>query len=163
MRRAFILICLVQFAAPFLFSDETDEETLARILEEAVTISVHSEIVLHNDEKYWESDVSKVTVPGRTVTLLFQTASEKLSIELTPYKIDEASFMLTAVSNFWHEGEEGANFRSSFKSVNILLGELILFYPLGLKTQELLTGGNLFMEMGIRISPYERNTEEQAE
>lgn len=159
MRKFFLAFYLFQLSIPFVFSDDVDQETLARILKDAVTIAVHSEIILQNEEKYWTSDITKVTVPGRKVTILFQTEKEKLSVELTPFKVDEENYMLTAVSNFWHEGEEGAQFRSSFKSINLLLGELILFYPLGLKAQEALTGGSLLMEMGIRIIPYTNNEE----
>lgn len=163
MRKIGFFICLFQLAAFSVYSDGTDEDALDRILKDAVTIAVHSEIILHADEKYWESDVNKVTVPGRTVTLLYQTESEKLAVELTPFIAEDNSYMLTAMSKFWHEDHEGAQFRSSFKSINLQKGELVLFYPLGQKTQEALTGGNLFMEMSIRILPYERKPEDQAQ
>ncbi len=163
IRKSTVLLCLILLAAMPLFSDETNEETLARILKDAVTISVHSQIVMHEEENGWESELTKVTIPGRTVTLLFETETEKLSIELTPFKVDESTYMLTAVSNFWHESGEGAQFRSSFKSIKLEKDELILFYPLGLKTQEALLGGSLHMELGIKIIPYERATEEQTE
>lgn len=163
IRKTTVLLSLFIFSAALLYSDETNEEILTRLLKEAVTISVHSEIVIQENEKYWESDITKVTVPGRTVTLLYETGSDKLSIELTPFKVDDSSYMLTAMSNFWHENEEGAQFRSSFKSIKLDTEELILFYPLGLKTQEALTGGSLYMELGIKIIPYIRETEEQAE
>ncbi|MBB6478427.1 hypothetical protein [Spirochaeta isovalerica] len=166
MRKVIFIYCLILLSVPFLFADETKEETLARILKEAVSISVHSQIVLQGNDKYWESDITKVTIPGRAVTLLFETESEKLSIELTPFKSesdDGVSYTLTAVSQFWHEDSEGVQFRSSFKSISLLPGELILFYPLGLKTQEVLSGGNLHMEMGIRIEPYRTEKEEQTD
>jgi len=166
MRKVIFIICLIQLSAPLLFADETQEETLARILENAVTISVHSQIILQDNQKYWESDITKVTIPGRAVTLLFETESEKLSIELTPFvreSEEEGAYSLIAVSQFWHEGEEGVQFRSSFKSINITAGELVLFYPLGLKAQEALTGGSLHMEMGIRVVPYKTEKEEQTD
>jgi len=163
IRKITVLACLVNIFSLNLFSDEINEETLARILKDAVTISVHSKIVIHEKENNWESDLSKVTIPGRTVTLLFETETEKLSIELTPFKYDDTTYMLTAMSNFWHEGEEGVQYRSSFKSINLQLDELILFYPLGLKTQEALSGGSIHMELGITIIPYEKDSEEQTE
>ena len=163
IRKFTLLICLFLLVSTVLYSDETNEETLARILKDAVTISVHSRIVIHNQENFWESDLTKVTVPGRKVTLLYETETEKLSIELTPFKIDETSYMLTAMSNFWHEGDDKVQFRSSFKSISLLKDELILFYPLGLKTQETLLGGSLHMELGIKIIPYKREPEVQAE
>lgn len=157
MLKKVLFLHLILLLVPVLFADEPNDETMARILSEAVSISVHSEILVKDNEKYWESDVTKVTIPGRSVTLLFKTPKEKLSIELTPFKREEkGSYMLTAVSQLWHEDEQGAQFRSSFKSIDFTAGELILFYPLGLKTQEALTGGNLHMEMGIRIVPYVR-------
>ena len=163
IRKSIVLLCLIQLTAAALFSDETNEETLARILEDAVTILVHSKIVMHESSENWESSLTKVTIPGRTVTLLYETNSEKLSIELTPFISDDNSYVLAAMSNFWHDGEEGAQFRSSFKSIKLDSDELILFYPLGLKTQEALTGGLLHMELGIKIIPYKREAEEQTE
>ncbi|MBN2657739.1 MAG: hypothetical protein JXR86_11820 [Spirochaetales bacterium] len=163
MRKVIFISCLIFLSVPILFADETKEETLSRILKEAVSITVHSRIVLQDNENYWESDITKVTIPGRAVTLLFETESEKLSIELTPFKSDSGEgfvYTLTAVSQFWHEDEEGAQFRSSFKSISMVPGELILFYPLGLKTQEAITGGQLHMEMGIRIVPYQSDKED---
>lgn len=163
IRKYIFLFCLIPIAVLPVFSDETIEETLSRILDDAVTISVHSRLVVEEEENAWESNLTKVTIPGRTITLLFETATEKLSIELTPFKVDEISYMLTAISNFWHEGDQGVQFRSSFKSIKLEKDELILFYPLGLKTQEALTGGSLHMELGIKIIPYERVTEVQTE
>ncbi|MBI9096979.1 MAG: hypothetical protein JEY91_00810 [Spirochaetaceae bacterium] len=159
IRKRNVLLILCVLTKAVLYSDDTNEETLNRLLKDAVTISVHSRIVIHDSEDYWESDLKKVTIPGRTVTLIFETENEKLSIELTPFKIDEESYMLTAMSNFWREAIDGVQFRSSFKSINLQLEELILFYPLGLKTQEALTGGSLYMELGIKIIPFEREKE----
>lgn len=163
IRKITLGLYLFQLALSTLAADETNEETLARILEDAVTISVHSKIVIHDNEEDWESDLVKVTIPGRTITLMYETGREKLTIELTPFIVDDASYMLTAMCNFWHESDAGVQFRSSFKSIKIESDELILFYPLGLKTQEALTGGSLYMELGIKIIPYKREAEVQNE
>lgn len=163
IKKISFLICLFQLVSVSLYSDDSNEEILSRLLKEAVTISVHSKIVIHEEEVGWESDLNKVTIPGRTVTLLFETESEKLSIELTPFKMEDGSYVLAAMSNLWHEDSEGGQFRSSFKSIKLQRDELVLFYPLGLKTQEALTGGSLYMEMGIRIIPYVGETKVKTE
>jgi hypothetical protein len=163
IRKISTILCLLQIISFSLYSEQAGDETLSRILDEAVTIFVHSKIVFNEQEEDWETDITKVTIPGRTVTLLFKTEKEKLSIELTPFKVEDGSYMLAAVSNFWHEDEKGAQFRSSFKSIKMENNELILFYPLGLKTQEAISGGSIHMELAIKILPYKRETKEQTE
>ena len=163
IRKITALMCLFQLITVALYSDETNEETLARILKEAVTIFVQSKIVMQDEGTTWQSDIAKVTIPGRTVTILYGTEGEKLSVELTPFKVEDGSYVLAVMSNFRHDDEEGSQFKSSFKSIKLQIEELILFYPLGLKTQEALTGGNLYMELGIKIIPYVQEIEEQAE
>jgi hypothetical protein len=163
IRKMPLLICLIQLLSTALYSDETNEETLARLLKEAVTIFVHSKIVVQEEKTGWESDLKKITIPGRTITLFYETENEKLTIELTPFKMEDGSYVLAAMSNFWHEDSDGVQFRSSFKSIELEKEELILFYPLGLKTQEALTGGSIYMELGIKVFPYKRDAEELTE
>lgn len=163
IRKSIVLFCSLMVSVAAMYGEQTNDETLSRILDDAVKIYVHSELIIQDREENWESDIAKVTIPGRTVTLLYETSSEKLSIELTPFNAEDGSYILTAMSNFWHEDEEGVQFRSSFTSIKMEVDELILFYPLGLKTQEALSGGSFHMELSIKISPYKRETKEQTE
>ncbi len=163
IKKIILLIVLFNTGVCLLFSDNTNEEALEKILEQAISIYVDSKIVIQESDIDLQSEITKVTIPGRTITLLYEGENEKLSIQLTPFKSDDGSYLLTALSSLWIEGDNGAKFRSSFKSIKLQENELVLFYPLGLKTQEALSGGTLQMELGLKVSPYVHQQEEQSE
>ena len=163
IRKIAFILCLFPLVTRALFPDGsviTSEEVLDKILEEAVRIFVQTKIVINNEETTWQLETVKVTVPGRGVTLSYETEGEELSVELTPFKLEEDLFLLAAMSNFHRDDQEYYQFKSSFKSVKLRLNEVILFYPLGLKTHEALTGGNIYIELSIKILPYVGNTAE---
>ena len=144
-------------------SNETNEEILARVLKQAVSIFINSKIIRPEEGINWESEITKVTVPGRPVTLMFEGENIKLYIELTPFRVDNGSYLLAALSSLWIENDDGAQFKSSYKRIELNNDELILFYPLGRATQEALTGGSIYLELGIKIIPYIHDREEQSE
>ncbi len=163
IRRNIALLCLCQLFLYSLYADEANDENFNRILKEAVTIKIDSKIIKIDGEVNWQSDIEKVTVPGRAVALKFESENQKLIIKLTPFRMDDGSYLLTALTNLWIKKESGAKFRSSYKTIMLKKEELVLFYPLGMDAQKALTGGNIYLELGIIITPYISPLEEQTE
>ncbi len=119
IKKTIALLSLFYLGTSLILADETDEEILARILQEAVTIVVRTKLIIPEEDKTLLSDLKKVTVPGRAVTLSFEGDNEKLSIKLTPFKVEDGSYILAALSNLWVENDSGGSFKSSYRPFHI--------------------------------------------
>ncbi len=155
-----ILLCLLTVA--MVSGQELKEPSIEEILKEALSINIHANLSQDKREIMWESEVRKLTIPGRPVTIHLQNQQAKLSVHFTPYRKNDGGLILVAQSEIWlvqnksETSAEGIRYYTSMKSIPLEFGETVLFFPLG-KMDNLTNPEKLHIEMAVMISPYHTN------
>ncbi len=148
-----------------LLSEEVNEKSLEELLKEALSIHIHASLSQDTRNVLWESEVVKLTIPGRPVTIHLKNDRARLSVHFTPYRKAEGGLILVAQSEIWlvqtagSAEENGIRYYTSMKSIPLNYGEQVLFFPLG-KMDNLNNPEKLHVEMAVLISPYLLNSDE---
>tara|TARA_B100001121_G_C18388173_1_gene479491 strand:+ start:79 stop:594 length:516 start_codon:yes stop_codon:yes gene_type:complete len=161
------LAALVLATVPILTAlpQETAEsqldESLEDILSGALTVHINARIIDRNDnETVWTMDLTRVTISGRSVSVRLDGSNIAVVAEFTPYWEDDGQLMLVAQGSTWvTNGENGPHhdYRTSFSTLPIQLGEPIVFLPLGNEQVPVDTGrfGRLNIELEINVERYQ--------
>ena len=155
-----ILLCL--FTGVLVTGQEQTEPSIEEILKEALSIHIHANLSQDEQKVMWESEVNKLTIPGRPVTIHLKNQQAQLSVHFTPYRKNDGGLILVAQSEIWLVQEksetsaEGIRYYTSMKSIPLEFGETVLFFPLG-KMDNLTNPEKLHIEMAVMISPYRMN------
>ena len=154
MRRLPFLLLFVVFLTP-LHAQADFEDLASRILQEALSIRVDTRVTASGGE-FWENSLSKITVPGRSISLHLEGRNARLSVHLTPFPEDDDAVLLVAQSEIWldEEDREGVDYYSSLKSIPVPSGETVRFFPLG-AAEEKLDDTRVQIRMDITVVPYE--------
>jgi len=105
-------------------------EELPALRERAVVIQIIARIE-ENGQEIWNTTESRVTVPGRSVSIRLVGENVNVTIQFTPY-LRAARYILVAQSQIWiNIPERGMNHRTSNQSIPLELGEGIIYFPLG--------------------------------
>lgn len=108
----------------------------------------------------WTMDVTRVTVSGRAVRVRLDGSNITVLAEFTPYWEDEESLILLVQGQTWvYDGtdESEPEYRTSFTTLPIRLGEPIVFLPLGSSRIPLDTErfGRLNIELEVNVERYQ--------
>jgi hypothetical protein len=133
-----------------------DMESNPEILNKALKVNLVVRIYLPGNEKTtaWEQKGEKITLPGKPVHLKLDGKVIKVYGLFTPYILKENELYLLAQGQVWLFDEEGKQLRylSYFKSLPAVLGEKIIFLPLGLAMKS--QNSNYYtIEIEIQIFP----------
>ncbi|MDA3950354.1 MAG: hypothetical protein PF508_14195 [Spirochaeta sp.] len=137
------------------------EDALNELLAGALTVHINARIVDEDqNEEVWNMDLTRVTISGRAVTVHLDGRNIIVHAEFTPYWESENELLLVAQGQTWIEtGKPGEDpeYRTSFTTLPIRLGEPILFLPLGsgqlpVDTQRF---GRLNIELEINVERYQ--------
>jgi hypothetical protein len=80
----------------------------------------------------WTNQGTKVTLPGRPVSLKLSGSNVVMALQFTPYFKAGGGGYLVAQGQIWtDEGERGVRYNSTMQSIPIQLGESVVFYPMG--------------------------------
>ncbi|MCG8452580.1 MAG: hypothetical protein MI717_05305 [Spirochaetales bacterium] len=144
---------------------ETSDDLLAltaeQLLREALLFRVDIS-VLSSDEGQvlWNSEVTKITIPGRTVSVGLEGSGSRLTVRLTLYPSDESKkdegYILVAQSEIF-VGEE---YSSSLSSLPVAPHDEVYYYPLGRNDQENASSA-YEVRMILSTTPYWETLDEQ--
>jgi hypothetical protein len=138
--------------------------TVEQLLKEALNIHIQAKLIHNVQNIMWQSDVEKLTIPGRAVSINMQNEQARLLVHFTPYRKVEGGLILVAQSEIWlhmqAEGDQKENLRyfTSMRSIPLDYGEIIYFYPLG-KLDSFDNPDHIHIEMALSISPYDISDE----
>ncbi|MDC7235927.1 MAG: hypothetical protein PQJ58_22075 [Spirochaetales bacterium] len=141
-------------------TSEPDQATMQQLLKEALSVFIQAKLVQSTENIMWQSEVEKLTIPGRAVSINMQNEQARLLVRFTPYRKVEGGLILVAQSEIWlhepGEGDQKENLRyfTSMRSIPLDYDEIIYFYPLG-KIENLDNPDHIHIEMALRISPYD--------
>ena len=138
-------------------SDSDARPDMEQIFREALAVRIQARLFHDVQNVMWQSEVEKLTIPGRPVTVNMKNEQARLSVHFTPYRRDTGDLILVAHSEIWlvEEGDKSGNLRyfTSMKSIPLDYGEIINFYPLG-KLENLENKEQTHIEMSLSITPY---------
>lgn len=121
-----------------------------QFLREALLFSADISVIYPSgEERLWETEVNKITIPGRAISVALEGEGGRLEAVFTLYPDEEERLVLAARSQTWFSGD----YKSTLMSLPIAYGEKLDYYPLGR------AGGDLSenpVEVLIRITvrPY---------
>jgi hypothetical protein len=108
------------------------EDLLPGLREKAVIMDIAARIVEQNQEVVWNSENSRVTIPGRPVGLKLVGANVVVAVQFTPYFRSNGNNVLVAQGQIWiNVPDKGMSYQTTMQTIPMEFGEMIYFFPLG--------------------------------
>ena len=128
------------------------ERALRALFENAIEIKIAARILPYNEKPIWDIDISKLTIPGRSVVVQLIGNNLRIFAIFTPYRLENETILLVAQGQIWltEPPENKVKYLSAYRSIPLVLGEKILFFPLGL-TSEIVKKDFFNIELEIQI------------
>jgi hypothetical protein len=132
------------------------ESMVPGLRERAVVLNIVARIVEQNQEEVWNSVNSKVTIPGRPVSLKLIGENIVISAQFTPYMQENGRNVLVAQGQIWiNVPNEGIRYQTTMQTIPMEYGEQIFFFPLGKVNSE----NKAWIEIQLELRPYTENDE----
>jgi hypothetical protein len=148
-----ILSVCVLFAEEGEALGETPFEELPAFRERAVIMRISSRIVEQNQQVVWNSENTRITLPGRPVGIKLLGTDLVVAVQFTPFIRPNGRNVLVAQGQIWiNVPNEGISYRTTMQTIPIEWGELIYFFPLGSARAEDEAG----IEIQLVLEPYTR-------
>ena len=128
-----IIFGLLSFLA-LPISAQDEDETFDLLTDKALSIHITARITQNDEETVWDMELTRVTISGRTVTIRLEGSNIVVVANFTPYREEGDSVLLVAQGQTWisiDDSETDVQYRTSFTSLPVTLGEPALFFPLG--------------------------------
>lgn len=125
------LLAGITFLAAAVYAQQEEGENSALSLNRLFSelLFIRTEITLHSlntQEVLWSTQVKKITLPSREVTITLERRDAKLNIHFTLYLADDRRSMLVARSETWF----GEHCNSTLTTFPIIYGNPVYYYPL---------------------------------
>ena len=131
--------------------DNSIDEIPPGLRDRAIIMEIAARIIEQNQEVVWNSDNSKVTIPGRPVGLKLVGANIIVAVQFTPFMRPRGNNILVAQGQIWiQKPNEGMSFHTCMETIPLEFNELIYFFPLGSEVNE----NDPKIEIQIVINPY---------
>ena len=140
--------------------DTENDEGLALLIENLLQVNITARVlgarVIPPDEKpLWEIEGTQLTIPGRAIKIQLQGENFYVLAFFTPYRIEDGSLLLFCQGQVWlrEPPEYVITIANTYRSIDISLGERVLFFPLGL-SEEYYERQSFNIELEVQVVPY---------
>jgi hypothetical protein len=160
MRRLFPVL-KPGFAVVFLLAVAALEaqELMPGLREQAIVINITTRIE-ENSQEVWNATNSKVTIPGRPVSIRLVGGNVVMAIQFTPYLREKDRNILVAQGQIWLViPNEGISYKTTMQTIPLKFGEQIYFFPLGSG----IAAGNPRIELLIELQRYDETLQNSSE
>ncbi|GHV84858.1 hypothetical protein AGMMS50230_04660 [Spirochaetia bacterium] len=148
---ALTALLIFRTALGVLGAQEPLLDELPALRDKAMVLQITTKIA-ENSQEVWNAYNSKVTIPGRPVSIKLVGENLIVAIQFTPY-IRDGKYALVAQSQIWiNIPEKGMSYKTSTHSLPMDFGEPILFFPLGSNSAAAL--GNPHIELLLTMYRY---------
>jgi len=140
MMKACSLLSLALLSVAPVFSQENPASQ--ELIDKALFVSIDAKIVSQDRSANWSFRAVKITIPGKPVLVQIKGKNITLNLVFTPYQQEnEKQVLLVAQGQIWlkEAGTGEAKYLTTLKSIPVVLGEKIRFYPLGMGDTETFT------------------------
>jgi hypothetical protein len=118
-----------------LYGQDLLLDELPALREKAMVLRITTRVE-ENSQEVWNAYNSKVTIPGRPVSIKLVGENLVIAIQFTPYVREGGKNALVAQSQIWlNVPNKGINYKTATHSIPMDFGEPIYFFPLGSNTQ----------------------------
>jgi nuclear transport factor 2 (NTF2) superfamily protein len=149
--RSLAFSAAVFFIAATVTGQEKPADIINAMKDKAVVLELTARVVERDVTESWNSETSKVTIPGRPVTLRLVGANVVVAVQFTPYKKEDGKNILVAQGQVWvTTKDEGILYYTSMQTIPIEYGERVYFFPLGQRKDD----QRARIEVQLVLSPY---------
>ncbi|MCL2382120.1 MAG: hypothetical protein FWC64_11145 [Treponema sp.] len=132
-------------------AQETLLEEHPYLKERAVVMRIVSRIVEENQQVVWNSENSRVTLPGRPVGLKLVGTNLVVTVQFTPVLRDQGQHVLVAQGQIWiNVPGEGMRYHTTIQTIPLEFNEQIFFFPLG----SMQARDEAVIEIQLVVEPY---------
>ncbi|MDR2393446.1 MAG: hypothetical protein LBD93_04740 [Treponema sp.] len=133
------------------------EELLPGLKERAVVLDIIARVVEKNQQEVWNSFNSKVTIPGKPVSLKLVGTNILVIVQFTPYLRGDGNNFLVAQGQIWVDiPNQGIHYQTTIQTIPLEFGEQIYFFPLGSVDSQ----DDAHIEIQLELHPYSENVKE---
>ena len=137
-------------------AQEPSLEQLPGLRERAVVMHIVSRIVEQNQQVVWNSENTRVTMPGRPVGIRLVGSDLVVAVQFTPYLRPSGPHMLVAQGQIWFNVPgEGVSFQTTMQTIHLEFREQVYFFPLGSMKSE----NEAHIEIQLVLEPYVEGSE----
>lgn len=128
-------------------------EEYKNLVEQLLNVNIIVTMIPPGNNNTWTKQKERISIPGKDVTLTIEGETIKFNGSFVTIK-EKYNYTLVAMSQIWIKTNKSSKmkFLSTFKMVTFSPGEKILYYPLGLPTNEKESSYSIKIE--IDIMPY---------
>jgi hypothetical protein len=127
------------------------EKVIPGMRDRAVVLNIIARIVETNEEESWNSVSSKVTIPGKPVSIRMIGENIVITAQFTLYMQENGRNVLLAQGQIWiKDPEKGIHYQSTMQTIPLEYGEQLYFFPLG----KVDSGNDTRIEIQLELNPY---------
>jgi hypothetical protein len=159
--KLFLPVLRLGFGAFFLLTVAAiqAQELMPGLREQAVVLTITARIE-ENSQEVWNATNSKITIPGRPVSIKLVGGNVVMAIQFTPYLREKDRNILVAQGQIWLlVPNEGISYKTTMQTIPLKFGEQIYFFPLGSGV----TAGNPHIELLIELQRYDEALQNPSE
>ena len=132
-------------------AQETSLEELPGLRDRAVVMHIISRIVEQNQEVVWDSENTRITIPGRPVGLKLLGSDLVVAVQFTPFLRGNGRHILVAQGQIWiNVPNEGISYHTTMQTIPLEFREQVYFFPLGSVRSE----DEARIEIQLVLEPY---------
>jgi len=133
LSRFTLLSTVIIMAIPHVSAqDYSLEEIPPGLRDRAVVMEIATRIIEQNQNVAWDSENTKITIPGRPVGLRLVGDNIIVVVQFTPFMRSRGNNFLVAQGQVWLQiPNEGLSFYTCMETIPLEFNELIYFFPLG--------------------------------
>ena len=151
LKTGFPLSALLLVIAASAYAQDAGMDIIPAFRDRAVVMDIVARVVEREKEEVWNSVSSKVTIPGRAVSIKLVGQNVVVVVQFTPYRREDGRQVLVAQGQVWvNTSDEGIRYQTTMQTIPVDFGERIFFFPLGPKTKD----GNARIEIQLELHPY---------
>ena len=132
--------------------NDPDGAILPVLRDRALVLNISARIIDAAGVEMWNSEGSKITLPGRPVGLKVLGGNIACTVQFTPYVKRNGEAFLLAQGQVWLELPGGLHYETIIKTIPLEFGEPVYFFPLGSEKK-----GDAQLEICVDMNPYNKN------
>ena len=132
-----------------LAAQEPTLEEIPGLRERAVVMRIISRIVEQDQQVAWNSENTRVTLPGRPVGLRMVGSNLIVAVQFTPFLRPNGQHILVAQGQIWiNDPDEGIRYHVTMQTIPLYFTEQVYFFPLGSMSDD------AHIEIQLVLEPY---------
>ena len=162
-KRNLFVPLLFALAVAQAHSQEKDldpKQALQSLLSNALKVTISARVLPPQDLEetpVWNAESTRLTLPGRSIKVRLDGDNVRIYLVYTPYIQESGEVLLLAQGQVWFSEptEREVKYSSTYYSIPVSFGEKVLFFPLGLSSEEGQQKDFFNIELEIKIVPYQ--------